>query len=107
MPKRTRTSGPAGGNLDTLYLMYDYVNSNALGLNSSNSFFDVFFQVNGGGDPADYLVRIFTGANNFQAFERPNGDRPPIAPDGTFDTGPGSGWTPNGRVVEDDFCCAA
>src|SRR5207302_10371779 len=30
----------------------------------------------------------------FKAFERPHGDKAPLAGDGTFDIGPGSGWDP-------------
>ena len=80
------------GSPDTLFLMYDYVNSNALGFNSGNAFFDVFFQVNRPVDPDDYLVRI--SASGFQAFERPSGSTPPTRPNGSFDIGSGSGWTP-------------
>ena len=69
---------------DTLYLMYDYVNSNAPGLafNNGNSFFDVFFEVKS--DNSDYLVRINPGTNNFAAYERTHGSRPPTDAQGSF-----------------------
>ena len=77
---------------DTLFLMYDYVNSSSLSLTGSNAFFDVFFEVNGSEESEDYLVRILTGTDSFEAFERPHGSPSPLNPDGTFDVGPGSGW---------------
>jgi hypothetical protein len=82
----------AGGGTpqDTLYLMYDYVGSHAVA-NPANSFFDVFFEVNGGKNPNDYIVRF--NNSGFNAFERPHGNRPPFNPDGSFDLGPTSGWS--------------
>ncbi len=77
-----------------LYLMYDYTNSAALGLNPSNSFFDVFFQVpndnTSGGE--DYVVH-FAGTS-FQAFEKPtSGPASPLNPDGSLDFNSPI-WTP-------------
>ncbi len=72
-----------------LYLMYDYVNSNSLGLNGSNSFFDVFFQVPG---DADYLVRITPGTNTPAAYEKAPGTVAPT-PGGSFDPTQAP-WTP-------------
>ena len=81
---------------NTLFLMYDWVNgpSGPNGTNPFNgsSFFDVFFQVNSPVNPADYLVRIFPGSNNFQGYERTPGLPAPVNADGSFDVGPGSGW---------------
>ena len=68
--------------------MYDYINSDALHFDRRNAFFDVFFQVKSQGD---YLVRISAGG--FQAFERPRGSTPPTLANGSFDIGPGSGWS--------------
>ena len=76
----------------TLFLMYDWVNSVNFMVNPS-SFLDVFFEVNAPVAPADYLVRMLEGSNNFLAFERPHGSRAPVNPDGSFDVGAGSGWT--------------
>jgi len=78
---------------NTLFLMYDYVNSDAPGFSGTNASFDVFFEAPAGPDPADYLVRILPGVNNFSAFERPHGSPAPLGGDGSFDVGPGSGWT--------------
>ena len=75
----------------TLFLMYDWVNSVNFPVDA-NSFLDVFFQVNGGTNPADYLVRLFAGLNNFQAYERTAGSPAPVNPDGSFKVGAGSGW---------------
>jgi len=59
----------AAANGTELYLMYDYVNSNALGINGGNSFFDVFFQVTP--EHTDYVVRITNSAlAAFDDFER-------------------------------------
>jgi hypothetical protein len=79
------------GAKNLLYLMYDYVGSPP-GSDATNSFFDVFFEVNGGPDPNDYIVHFDSGS--FSAFERPHGDIPPFNPDGSFDISPGSGWDP-------------
>ena len=77
----------------SLFLMYDYVNSNALGLNQNNSSFDVFFQVPNdntkGGE--DYVVH-FAGTS-FEAFEKPtSGPASNLNPDGSFDLT--TIWTP-------------
>ncbi len=89
---------------DTLFLMYDFVDSNTSltptqGHDASNSFFDVFFQVPV--DNTDYLIRILNTGNangSFLAFEKPESIPSNINPDGTFDTG--SPWTP---VADDDL----
>jgi hypothetical protein len=86
---------------DTLYLLYDYVNS-APGGDQLNSFFDVFFQVSP--TRTDYLVRILnTGNPNgaFLAFEKSSATPSNINPDGTFDIG--SPWTP---LESDDLALA-
>ncbi len=77
-----------------LYLMYDYTNSNALGLSPGNAAFNVFFQVPNdntqGGE--DYVVH-FTGST-FQAFEKlTSGPASPLNPDGSFDLN-SPVWTP-------------
>jgi hypothetical protein len=69
-----------------LYLMYDYVGGVA-----PSSFFDVFFEVVPDGHA--YLVRIPSGGG-LVAFERPIGSVAPLLPNGSFDTGAGSGWDP-------------
>ena len=81
----------AFGSPNTLFLMYDWVNSTSFPVDARSSL-DVFFQVNGSVNPADYLVRMFAGPNNFQAYERTAGSPAPVNPDGSFDVGAGSGW---------------
>ncbi len=85
---------PATRPPNTLFLMYDWVNSNNVFQPGSTSvFFDVFFEVNRSSDPTDYLVRIFpNSSNNFVAFERPHGSTPPLNSDGSFDISSNSGW---------------
>ena len=85
---------PATRSPNTLFLMYDWVNSNNVFQPGSTSvFFDVFFEVNRSSDPTDYLVRIFpNSSNNFVAFERPHGSTPPLNSDGSFDISSNSGW---------------
>jgi len=75
--------GQAGDN--NLYLMYDYFTAPP-----TSTFFDVFFEVVP--DQSDYLVRIGTGGIQ-NAWERPLGSTAPILANGSFDVGPGSGWT--------------
>ena len=79
-PPQNAASGSAS---DRLYLMYDYVGSPIGSTPANGSFFDVFFQVNGGKDPNDYLVHF--DKNGFNALERPNGNVPHFNSDGSFD----------------------
>lgn len=78
-------------NLDKLYLMYDYVGS-SVGATAANSFFNVFFDVNGGPDPNAYLVHF--DSTGFTSFERPLNSPAPIDSNNSFILGPGSGWVP-------------
>ncbi len=90
-------SSGGGSTPNTLFLMYDYVNSPSLG---NLNFFDVFFEVNNPNDPADYLVRIFTSGNPaFSAYERAHGSPAPLAPNGSFDVND-PGWS---SVSPDDL----
>ena len=82
----------AFGTPNTLFLMYDWVNSVKFAVDA-HSFLDVFFQVNGSVHAADYLVRMFAGTDNFQAYERAPGSPAPVNPDGSFNVGAGSGWS--------------
>jgi len=68
-----------------LYLMYDYV-GNTVSQNS-NSFFNVFFQVDGN----DYGVHITPGG--FTAFEKPVSILSPLNPDGSFNFNASPPWS--------------
>jgi hypothetical protein len=78
------------GSAQTLYLMYDYVNSPAVGIDPTvvDSFFDVFFQV---GDE-DYVVRFGTtpdGMGGFtqdplEAYEKDHDQMSSTNPDGSL-----------------------
>jgi hypothetical protein len=74
----------ADSDASNLYLMYDAQNTANLGLNQSNSFFDVFFQV--APEHQDYLVHIVSQTGAFTAFEKPTGVISPLTGDGSFDT---------------------
>lgn len=78
----------------TLNLLYDYVNGTS---HSSNSFFEVFFQVQP--QDTDYLVQI-TG-NTLTAFEKPTETPSLFLPDGSFDTS--SVWS---ALQSDDLALA-
>jgi hypothetical protein len=75
-----RVPGVTDGGI--LFLMYDFTNSPALGLNPGNSFFDVFFEIPNEGE--DYVVRILPGTDNFVAVEKANNTTSSQNPDGSF-----------------------
>src|SRR5579883_108819 len=67
---------------NVLNLMFDYTNSNTLGLNTSNSIVEIFFRVPNQGE--DYAVK-FAGSS-FTAFTKPSdGPVSPLTPDGSLD----------------------